>query len=375
MRVAYILNDAAFFVSHRLPLALSVIDKGGSVIVISGKNINREQEQEAISLLKRYNISHKCCNFSQGFTNLFSEIFGIFQLIYYLKIFKPTTVHSVTAKGNFMALIALNFFKIKLIMSVSGLGTMFTGKIDLRKKFFIFLYKTLLKFSLVRLNYSIIFQNKDDYNKFMSLVKINLKKIEFVQGSGVDTSYFLPRKFKENNRNIILPARMLYEKGVYEFVEAARILKKRKIDVNFFLAGDTVSLNPSCISQEKISSWVEEGIVEYLGYQDNMRNLYWKMSIICLPSWREGFPKVLMEAASCGIPVITTDVPGCRDAIIDKKTGFLVPLKNPKILAEKIQTLIKDEKLQRTMGNAGRLLALNKFDLKTIVPQIVNLYE
>ena len=136
-----------------------------------------------------------------------------------------------------------------------------------------------------------------------------------------------------------------------------------------------MSVNPSCISRETIRLWVEEGIIEYLGHQSDMRNLYRKMSIICLPSWREGFPKVLMEAASCGIPVITTDVPGCRDAIIDKKTGFLVPLKNAKVLADKLEILIKDKKLQRMMGKAGRRLALKKFDLKIIVPQIVNLYE
>ena len=136
-----------------------------------------------------------------------------------------------------------------------------------------------------------------------------------------------------------------------------------------------MSVNPSCISIETIRLWVEEGIVEYLGHQNDMKNLYRKMSVICLPSWREGFPKVLMEAASCGIPVITTDVPGCRDAIIDKKTGFLVPLKNSRVLAKKIETLIKDKKLQKMMGKAGRKLALNKFDLKIIIPQIVNLYE
>ncbi len=375
MRVAYILNDAAFFVSHRLPLALSVIDKGGSVIVITGTNINKDLEQEAITLLKSYNISHKCCKFSQAFTNIFSEILGLFQLIYFLRVFRPTTVHSVTAKGNFMALISLNFIKTKLIMSVSGLGTMFTGKINLRKNFFILLYKTLLKFSLARLNYNIIFQNNDDYRKFKSLVKINSKKIVFISGSGVDTSYFYPRKFKPNLRKIILPARMLYEKGINDFVESARILKKRRIDANFFLVGDMASLNPSQISKEKILSWVKSGIIKYLDYQKDMRSLYNEMNIVCLPSWREGFPKVLMEAASCGLPTITTDVPGCRDAIINDKTGILVPLKDPISLANAIEKLIQDNNLQQQMGKAGRALALNKFDLKIIIPQIVNLYE
>ena len=376
LRVAYVINDANFFVSHRLPLALSVIKKGGNVTVITGTNINIKLENEASDLLKKNNISHKRCNFSQGFTNTISEILGLFQLVYFLRKFKPTTIHSVTAKGNFMALISLIFFKrIKFIMSVSGLGTMFTGKINFKKKLFIFLYKMILKFFLLRTNYNIIFQNNDDYNQFKSLVKINSNRIEFVSGSGVDTSYFLPKKSKSKQRNILLPARMLYEKGINEFVEAAIILNKRKITTNFFLAGDMTSLNPSQIPKEKILSWVKSGIINYLDYQKDMRSLYNIMDIVCLPSWREGFPKVLMEAASCGIPTITTDVPGCRHAIINNKTGFLVPLKDPISLADAIENLIQDESLQERMGNAGRVLALKKFDLKIIIPQIVNLYE
>ena len=376
LRVAYVINDANFFVSHRLPLALSVINKGGHVAVITGKNINVKLENEAINLLKQYKISHKSCNFSQGFRNPVSEIFGLFQLIYFLKMFRPTSVHSVTSKGNFMALLALNILKKpKLIMSISGLGTMFTGEINAKKKFFLFLYKSILNFSLKRIKYNIIFQNEDDFHQFNSLVKINSKNVEFVPGSGVDTSYFVPTKFKLNQRNILLPSRILYEKGVNEFIDAAKILKKRKVKANFYLAGDITSANPSRIPKEKIFSWIKEGIVIYLDHQKDMKSIYSKMNIVCLPSWREGFPKVLMEAASCGLPTITTDVPGCKHAIINNKTGILIPVKNSIALANAIEKLFQDQNLQKLMGKAGRVLALNKFDLKNIVPQIVKLYE
>ena len=376
LRVAYVINDANFFVSHRLPLALSVINKGGHVAVITGKNINVKLENEAINLLKQYKISHKSCNFSQGFRNPVSEIFGLFQLIYFLKMFRPTSVHSVTSKGNFMALLALNILKKpKLIMSISGLGTMFTGEINAKKQFFLFLYKSILNFSLKRIKYNIIFQNEDDFHQFNSLVKINSKNVEFVPGSGVDTSYFVPTKFKLNQRNILLPSRILYEKGVNEFIDAAKILKKRKVKANFYLAGDITSANPSRIPKEKIFSWIKEGIVIYLDHQKDMKSIYSKMNIVCLPSWREGFPKVLMEAASCGLPTITTDVPGCKHAIINNKTGILIPVKNSIALANAIEKLFQDQNLQKLMGKAGRVLALNKFDLKNIVPQIVKLYE
>ena len=333
------------------------------------------QEKQAINILKN-NITHKCCLYSQGFKNPLFEIFDLFQLIFFLKSFNPSTVHSVTSKGNFMAAVSLNFIKkTKLVMSISGLGTMFTGKNNFKKNLFLLIYKFILRIFLTRVNYEIIFQNHDDVNQFQSFINIKLKSFKFISGSGVDTEYLSPSNVNHKENNILLPARMLYEKGVNEFIEAARLIKKKNIEANFFLAGDALSVNPSCISSETIRLWVEEGIIEYLGHQSDMRNLYRKMSIICLPSWREGFPKVLMEAASCGIPVITTDVPGCRDAIIDKKTGFLVPLKNAKVLADKLEILIKDKKLQRMMGKAGRTLAINKFDLKIIVPQIVNLYK
>ncbi len=375
-KVAYILNDAAFFVSHRLPLALSVIAQGGSVIVITGKNVNQGLEYEAINVLKKNNIIHKCCLFSQGFRNPFFEIIGLIQLIYFLNLFKPTTVHSVTSKGNFMAVISLNFInKAKLIMSVSGLGTMFTGKIDYKKKLFLLIYKLILKTFLSKINYNIIFQNRDDYYQLRSLIRIQPQNVKFVSGSGIDTEYLIPSKLFSKKTNILMPARMLYEKGVNEYIEAIQILKKRNIKANFYLAGDNISINPSRVPKEKINLWVEEGLVEYLGHQDDMRNLYRKMSIICLPSWREGFPKVLMEAASCGLPTITTDVPGCRDAIVDQITGILVPVKNSNALANALQYLIENIGIRKKMGMYGRNLALRKFDLKVIIPQIIKLYR
>ena len=157
LKVAYVINDAAFFVSHRLPLALSVKKKGGKVCVITGLNINKRLELDAIRLLEKHKILHRQCSFSQGFRNPILEILGLFQLIYYLLTFKPSTIHSATAKGNFMAAIATNFINgSKLILSVSGLGTMFTGNINFKKKIFVFIYKFFLNLALRNIKYEII---------------------------------------------------------------------------------------------------------------------------------------------------------------------------------------------------------------------------
>ncbi len=376
LRIAYVINDAAFFVSHRLPLALEVLKSGGEVCLITGKNVNKDFEAYAIKKLNKWKIKHHICHFSQSFQNPIKEFFGLLQLIIYLKKFRPTTIHSATAKGNLMALIASNLIKeTKLVLSISGVGTLFIGKKSIKKALFSFIYKAFFKKLIKRLDYSIIFQNIEDYNNYKSIINFNSKHAIIVNGSGVDTSKLKPKKNKKNKRNILLPARMLNEKGVEEFVKASKILKEKKIKGNFYLAGDIISLNPSAISLKKIEKWGSEGLIIYKGHLYDLNKLYEDMDIICLPSWREGFPKVLMEAASLGLPVITTDVPGCRDAVINKKTALLVPARNEIKLAEAIEKLLKNTKLRIQMGKANRSLAVAKFDLNYIVPQVIQLYK
>ena len=376
LRVAYVINDSSFFISHRLPLALKVMDMGGEVCLITGKNINKEIEKKSILILKKNKIPYYECNFSQGITNPISEIVGLFQLINHLRKFKPTTVHSVTAKANLMSSIACNFFNHKkLIISISGMGTMFTGKIGFKKLIFQKLFSFLFSISLKRIKFEVIFQNKEDYYNYKTIIDIEDSQFKIVRGSGVDTLKLRPMPKTSNIVKILLPARMLFEKGIEEFVNASKILKEKKIKGEFYLAGDTISLNPSAIEKKKIDYWVNKGLVIYLGHETNIHKMYSDIDIVCLPSWREGFPKVIMEAASFGIPVITTDVPGCRDAVINNKTGIIVPVRNAIKLAEAIKKLFKNSSLRKKMGEENRKLAIKNFDLNVIIPKIVNLYE
>ena len=227
----------------------------------------------------------------------------------------------------------------------------------------------------IKINYEIIFQNSDDYNVFKTIINFDKDKAKIICGSGIDTKKLKPICKKTNNQKILLPARMIYEKGIKEFVEASKLLKKRKIKVDFYLAGAIGSLNPSSIKKNIIDNWVKDGLVIYLGHQTDLNKMYEDIDIVCLPSWREGFPKVLIEAASLGLPVITTDVPGCRDVVINYKTGLIVPVQNSNKLAEAIKKLFENSKLRKKMGEKNRLLAEKKFDIEIIVPQIVNLYK
>ena len=167
---------------------------------------------------------------------------------------------------------------------------------------------------------------------------------------------------------------MLYEKGVEEFVKASRLLKAEGIEGIFYLAGDYLSLNPSAIPLQKLKSWESEGLIIYRGHKSSVVELYKEISIVCLPSWREGFPKVLMEAAAFGLPVITTDIPGCRDAVIKNKTGLLVPIGDHFKLAKALKKLITDKELRKKLGENNRKHAVKNFDFNKILPPILNLY-
>ena len=229
LRIAYIINDAAFFVSHRLPIAVEVLKQGGKVCLITGQNINTKIEHEAVKKLKELKIKHYRCLFSQSFRNPIKEIIGLYQSIIFLRKFNPSTIHSATAKGNLIASIASNFVDInKLILSVSGVGTLIIGKNNLKKNIYFFLYKFLIKASLKRINYNIIFQNKDDRKNYKSFLNFKNEQSVIIAGSGVDTSSLKPVINKKNTRNILLPARLLYEKGIEEFVKASKLLKKKK---------------------------------------------------------------------------------------------------------------------------------------------------
>ena len=375
LRIAYIINDAAFFVSHRLPIAIEVLKQGGKVCIITGQNISTKIENEAIKKLKELKIKHYRCLFSQSFRNPIKEIIGLYQSIIFLRKFNPSTIHSATAKGNLIASIASNFVNInKLILSVSGVGTLIIGKNNLKRNIYFFLYRFLIKVSLKRINYNIIFQNKDDCKNYKSFLNFKNEQSFIIAGSGVDTSSLKPVIKNKNTRNILLPARLLYEKGIEEFVKASKLLKQKNVKGIFYLCGDSNSINPSKIKLDIIEKWVDEGLIIYRGYYSDIQKMYQDIDIVCLPSWREGFPKVLMEAASFGLPVITTDVPGCRDAVIKNVTGILVPAKDEIKLANAISKLFEDVNLRKKMGKANRELAIEKFDLVQIVNKVIKLY-
>ena len=196
-----------------------------------------------------------------------------------------------------------------------------------------------------------------------------------IPGSGVDLKKYSPKKMNLKNPIVMLPSRMLSHKGVYEFINAVKIIKKQKVNARFVLVGDLDEENPSGIKLNIIKSWVNDNLVEYWGHKKNMTKILNLASIIVLPSYREGFPKVLMEAAACGRPSITTNVPGCKDAVVNNYTGILVPLKNSNMLANEIEKLLNNKNKINKLGSNSRNYALKNFDIKRIVDKHIKLYR
>ena len=221
----------------------------------------------------------------------------------------------------------------------------------------------------------IIVQNKDDFSFWSNLVYSRSTFVSLIPGSGVDINIYKDIKYRFDSKTVLFPARILIDKGIFEFVEAARNLKERNPQWKFEIVGASDYDNPSAVDQDRINDWVKEGIISSLGHQHNMVEVYKNASIICLPSYREGMPKVLLEAAASGLPVITTDVIGCREAIIPNVTGLLVPSHNAEKLAAAIKRLIDDPQMRKEMGKEGRKLAQSRFAIEIIVSSIFVLYE
>jgi len=223
---------------------------------------------------------------------------------------------------------------------------------------------------------AVIFQNPDDREALLSLHAFQPSETRMIRGSGVALADYPHRPEKEGLPIVVMAARLLKDKGVFEFVEAGKILRDRGVLVEMRLIGSADPGNVTSVTQQDLMQWEDEAVVELLGYCSDIPDQYAAANIVCLPSYYgEGLPKSLVEAAACGRAVVTTDHPGCRDAITPDVTGLLVPIKDPFALADAIQKLIEDSELRKRMGEAGRALAEEAFSIEKVVDHHLQIYR
>jgi glycosyltransferase involved in cell wall biosynthesis len=346
-KILFIIVEDRYFLSHRLHLAQYAIKKGYQVGLLCKISKHKEfLENEGIQVFD--------WSLVRGSFNLFFEIKAIYEILITLLKFAPDVLHAVALKPVIYASFAskLVFLKSR-VFALGGLGFIFSSD-KILAKLLRPLIVLVLKFTFSGNKSRLIIQNIDDKRTLINLKVIREEKIDLIKGAGVDMKIFSFIKEPSQIPEVILPARLLWDKGVGEFVLAADILKKRGINAKFTLLGETDPHNPECIPDDQIEDWKKEGAVDVAGFQDDMAKCIQNCAVVCLPSYREGLPKSLLEAASCGRPIITTDVPGCREIVQDGVNGYLVPSKNPDLLAEALSRLLTDRKLREVMGLKGR---------------------
>jgi glycosyltransferase involved in cell wall biosynthesis len=222
----------------------------------------------------------------------------------------------------------------------------------------------------------VIVQNPTDSNQLVAERIIADARIRRIPGSGVDCELFRPAEHETADERplvALLPARLLWDKGIGEFVKASRILARK--DICFRIAGEIDDGNPAAIDRAQVDAWQQEGVVELLGHVEDMASALASSDIVVLPSYREGLPKSLIEAAACGKPIVTTDVPGCRDVVDDGQSGLIVPVRNAEALAGAIACLADDHKKRRDLGAAARSRAVREFDKEIIVRETIGVYQ
>lgn len=312
----------------------------------------------------------------RGYSSLFGELKSFLSIYSTIKKCSPDVLEVITIKPIvFGGLIAKILGIKKVVFYMSGLGTMFTHNDrlgGLKAKVMSMLYKFIMSSQAVE----VIVENEDDKNLFMSIVDKDSGHIHLVSGVGVDLNKFTPSSTKsEKKLRVAIASRLLRDKGVYEFFIAAGICKRKSPHVEFLVVGDIDPTNPASLTKKDVAELDSEAIVDVQGHRADMEIFLQSIDVFVLPSYREGFPRAIMEAAATGLPVITTNVTGCRSAVIDGVTGIIVPPKDPESLARAIDTLIFSSSLRNELGKNARVHAEKRFDVDLLTSAHINVWS
>ena len=369
-RIFYVANVDWFFVSHRLPLAIEAKRRGFEVYVLT-KNTGKKE------LIQSFGLNYIEVNFERSGKNPIKELSLIFVLLKLYLQYRPQYIHHISIKpalyGSIAAILA-NVKKNQVVNAISGLGSVFSGG---NKSITRFIVTFLMKIAFGIRKFKFIFQNPDDMNVYRSMGFLTQTNFRIVKGSGVDLlDYIQVQPIKKTYLKVILPARMLYDKGILEFVQASKNLyAKYKHAVVFELIGGVDSHNPESIKEKEIKSFLIPNYLIWKGHIQDMKTEFIQSDIVCLPSYREGLPKSLVEAMAIGRPIVTSNVPGCKECVINEVNGYIVPSKDSVQLEQAIDRLLSDAQLRITMGNNSREIMEKEMSLQIVLAQTFDFYK
>ncbi|MDN3679435.1 glycosyltransferase family 4 protein [Vibrio tapetis subsp. quintayensis] len=372
MKIVYIVNVSWFFHSHFYKLAKHNLEKGHTVYIITGDEEKRgEYENQGFSY-HNYGVT-------RDGTNPLNELKVVIRLFKLLKNIRPDLLHAFTIKPVLYSGLLTKIFKSirpsRAVFSITGLGSLSLSE-STKAKALWRIVESVYKLALSQPQATVVFENSDDRALFVSADIVPEERTALVNGAGIDTQYFLPQESTGQFPIVVFLARMLKDKGAREFIEAARILKHRHVDVVMKMVGGVDDENISSLKEAELTAAHNDGVIEFLGHRTDVKEIYQQADIACLPSYREGLPKSLIEAASCGLAIVTSDTPGCRQLIdINAPNGLLVPVKQAENLADAIQTLVEDDALRQSFGVRSREIAEEKYDYSSVLASFDTLYN
>jgi glycosyltransferase involved in cell wall biosynthesis len=366
-KILLVANTDWYLYNFRLSLAKYLRQSGFEVVMVSpaGRFVPRLQQE-----------GFRWVEWGVGRKTLapWSEIYAIAKLAGILSREKPDLVHNFTVKPVLYGSIAARMVGISgIVSSVTGLGYVFLRQ-EVKQRSIRRVVKTLYRLAFSSKNSTVIFENEADRRYFIQEGLVPEERTCLIEGVGIDTGHFTLLQEPHGLPVVVLPARMLWDKGVGVLVEAARRLHQR-VQVRVALVGEPDTGNPAAVEQGLLERWSQEGVVEWWGWQEDMLDVYRQSHIVTLPSLGEGVPTALLEAAACARPIVATAVPGCRDVVIDGRNGFLVPPNDPEALSEALERLILDSGLRARMGAAGREIVLEKYTSSRVNAATLEIYS
>jgi len=369
-RILFVVAEDYYFLSHRLHLARACRDAGAQVHVATAVGRHgRDIEAEGF-------ILHPVA-FDRRGMNPLRETGTVRDLVRVMRDVRPDLAHLVALKPILYGALAARLAGgIRIVAAVAGMGYAFTGggpKRALMRLFITLWYRLFLR---GRRNVLAIVQNPDDRAEIVTQGLLDESQIYVVPGSGVDTARFAPKAQEPvPPLRILTHSRMLWDKGLGELATAAGILATRGVAAEILLAGEPDAMNPAAIPESVLRSWDGRNGMHWLGRREDIPELLASAHIACLPSYREGLPLSLIEAASAGLPLVATDVPGCREICRNGENGFLVPARDAAALADALERLVRDKELRTVMGQRSRELAVGIFSKEAVTAGTFAVYK
>jgi glycosyltransferase involved in cell wall biosynthesis len=368
-RLLLLLNDAPFFVTHRLSVGIAAKAAGWEV------HVAVPFEAQAVSRIEAEGLIHHDVPLARGGTNPVAELKLLAAYWRLMGDIKPDLVHAVTMKpGAYGGAVARLRGVPSLVVAVTGLGFLFlrdTMKTRILRKIVLGLYG----FGLGHKNARAIFQNPDDEALFNERKLIGKTPVHMIKGCGVDLESFAITPEPAGKPVVTFPARLIGDKGLLEFIDAAKRCKENGIEAIFRLVGRTDADNPTDIGEATVRQWEAQGLVEWLGFSGDMPAVFRDCHIVCLPSYREGLPRTLIEATASGRAIVTTDVPGCREIVQHGENGLLVPARDGAATAAAITDLVTHAGKRQRMAKKGRAIAEASFSVQKFVADSLAVYN